>query len=358
MLSYVCFFIFIFLWSCGGPSLLQFPEDNRESPDEGNPFISSIEITGLEMNLVSPLILEVGSEAWLSLTVVLSTGGRVKNVTSEFNTVADHLDTPVLWFSNNNDIVSVNDSGKIEALQEGLTNVKASLWTYAENIDVIVTTPSDSTALDVDPDVEEDEDEEEEVADYFLSSNDDLDITYGVNAGFASHLFPGIIYGVPRTGGTHVVSFGGGGSLWIELNNYIIVDGPGVDFTIFENAIHSDLYGIFAERAQVSVSEDGVDFVSFPCDVFDPDEIYEGCAGVTPVNALQNPLNPEVSGGDSFDLSDIGVRVAKYILIEDLNTCLPGDPTYLTAEGEILCGAPGQQGFDLDAMAIINGRNE
>lgn len=144
----------------------------------------------------------------------------------------------------------------------------------------------------------------------------------------------------------------------VVLNNYVVVDGPGVDFTVFENAIQSDMYGNFAERAQVYVSADDDDYFFFPCDDDDPDEIYSGCAGVTPVNAAENPLDPEVSGGDSFDLEDVGLAQAKYILIVDMDTCSPDDPTYYDLNGDALCGISGEQGFDLDAMAIINGVNE
>ena len=191
-----------------------------------------------------------------------------------------------------------------------------------------------------------------------MSANDTLTIDFGTNSGFGAHLYPGIIYGPPRTGGTHVVTFGGGGSLVIELNGFIVVNGAGPDFTIFENAVVSNLWGNFFERAEVSASDDGVNFIPFPCDAFDPEEINEGCAGVTPVNATNNPLDPAVSGGDSYDLADVGLTEAKFIRIEDLDTCRPGDPTWLDAEGSFLCSIAGQQGFDLDAISIVNGVNE
>ena len=192
----------------------------------------------------------------------------------------------------------------------------------------------------------------------FVGSDDVATITYGINSGYGANLFPNIIYGPPRINGTNVVSLGGGGKILIGFRGYRPVDGPGPDFTIFENPIFdSSYYGLFAERAQVSVSQDGVHFYTYPCNAFDSRHIYAGCSGTHVVNATANPLDPNVSGGDSYDLEETGFGSVRFIKIQDRNTCVPGDPTYMASatDGSPLCTTSGEQGFDLDAISIING---
>lgn len=201
--------------------------------------------------------------------------------------------------------------------------------------------------------------EPNDFTDRFLGPDDEAKITYGTNGGFGSHLFPQIVYGMPWTGGKDVVALGGGGSLLIKLNGFLVADGEGVDFTIFENPAHSKkLNAVFAERAKVSVSQDGEKFYEYPCDVDNAADFYPGCAGVGEVFALQDPSDPTVSGGDHYDLAEMGLPWIQYIRIEDLDTCQPGDPTYETQQFKTLCKGPGIQGFDLDAMAIVNGVKE
>lgn len=181
-------------------------------------------------------------------------------------------------------------------------------------------------------------------------------IHFGENGGYASHLCPEIIMNQPF-GPTHVVSLGQGGYITLEFHGYYPVDGEGPDLTIFENPLLSSTHNLFAERAEVSVSQDGHKYFSFECDVFDPDFIYEGCAGVNLVNMNADWLNPSISGGDTFDLADLDLSYIRFIRIKDLNTCMPGDPTYST-DGSELCEAQGKEGFDLDALVILNGHRE
>jgi hypothetical protein len=55
-----------------------------------------------------------------------------------------------------------------------------------------------------------------------------------------------------------------------------------------------------------------------------------------------DPRDPSVSGGDSFDLHDLGMKTARFVRIRDSGLGL----------GPI---GPGTRGFDLDAIAIIHG---
>lgn len=281
----------------------------------------------------------VGEEKTLTADAVFNTG-TVTGISRTFVTPGGTL-AALSWEVDDSSLLQI-DSGTADLLSYGATTLTATFQEVSDQTEIFVKMASE---------------EPDDSADYFLSSNDNLSISYGTNAGYGDHLFPTIVHGMPQTGGTHVVSFGGGGSLLVELVDYVVVDGPGFDFTLFENPVTLEGYNLFAERASVSVSEDGSSFYSFSCDVDDEDEIYEGCAGVNPVNATENPLDPEVSGGDSFDLAGLSVSTVVFILIEDLDTCSPDDPTYYAADGSLLCSVSGTQGFDLDAVAILNGIN-
>ena len=119
--------------------------------------------------------------------------------------------------------------------------------------------------------------------------------------------FPEALYGPPHAGNpASVVSLGNGGYVVVEFAGNAIIDGPDVDFTVFENP-----FGNFRELATVAVSEDGLTWHEFPCTA-GPGAIDFGyCAGVNPVLSRPgngvNPLESELSGGDTYDLRDIGV---------------------------------------------------
>jgi len=139
-----------------------------------------------------------------------------------------------------------------------------------------------------------------------------------------------------------VVSLGNGGQVTVEFGGSKIVDGPGPDFIVFENAFFAagDSSQPFAELATVEVSEDGQTWVAFPCVASGAP--YGSCAGWHPVyaNADENeidPLDPSVAGGDAFDLAEIGVGSARFVRITDRSD---------------LTGMNGV--FDLDAVAVVN----
>jgi hypothetical protein len=178
---------------------------------------------------------------------------------------------------------------------------------------------------------------------YFIGAIVSFDA--GPGAGFGAGKLPDVIEGPPEGGGMSqgsldVLSLGTRGVIVVEMAEEI-VDGPGPDLTIFENAF---LFGdgkLYSEPAAVAVSEDGVDFTEFPCD---PDAgAVATCAGVhavfsAPGNGI-SPLDPSVSGGDPLDLAAIGVPRARYVRIRDLGM------------GSRLGPAAG---FDLDAIANLH----
>lgn len=176
------------------------------------------------------------------------------------------------------------------------------------------------------------------------------DFQAGEFSGFGAGGFPDIVLGAPLgagliSGSFDVLSLGLGGEITF-FKEAGIYNGPGADFIVFENAffIGANPANPFVDLAQVSVSQDGENFVSFFCDQDNLAELYPGCAGVMPVlaNAETNdidPTDPMAAGGDAFDLSDLAnpPTCIHYIRIQDL--------------GEIGGGVNG--GADIDAVVAI-----
>lgn len=171
--------------------------------------------------------------------------------------------------------------------------------------------------------------------------------TPGEDAGFGEAEMPDIIYDEPlgngdTAGSLDVLSLGRFGSIVVGFGGNTITDLAGPDFTVFENAFFAagDPNNVFAELGEISVSMDGENWSTFPCnkDAKPP----TGCAGYAPVFANRDlgisAFDPMVSGGDLFDLADIGVTEARFVRIRDV-------------EGK--GGAP-SAGFDLDAVGIVN----
>jgi len=189
---------------------------------------------------------------------------------------------------------------------------------------------------------------------------------------------PGIVIGppgdsFPNTGSVSTVSLGRGGSILVSFTDNLIVDEPGPDFIVFENAFFKSFtptdpnqaYTVFAEPASVAVSDDGVTFHTFP---YDPTalalvgqdatpstalESLRGLAGITPTFTgdytvaddpgawdASGPGGVSGAGGDAFDLADLGLSSARYVLITDL-----GLATGFAGPAE---------GFDLDSVVALH----
>lgn len=171
----------------------------------------------------------------------------------------------------------------------------------------------------------------------------------GRGAGFGGDKMPNIVLGPPKGGGalrgsTDVVSLGRDGSIVLDLGTCPVVDGPGTDFIVFENAflIGGNLQSPYSELGIVGVSEDGVNFTEFSC--ADAAYPYTGCGGWHPVYSHPDngisPFDVDNAGGDAFDLADIGLAEVRFIRIRDRG-------------GQGMGGA--SAGFDLDAVAVVNG---
>jgi hypothetical protein len=197
----------------------------------------------------------------------------------------------------------------------------------------------------------------------------------GPGAGYGQPELPDVVTGGPRglglfQGALDVLSLGAGGSIVLELADNVILDGPGVDFTVFENpfltAVSGIVAGTFAEPGRVSVSQDGVVWHVFAACATAPLEppLFQGCAGVfpglsdvddpeaphpgipteTPISELigvpvATLVPPEGSGGDSFDLAGVGLTWARFVRVEDVGPAL---------------GQAGTVGFDLDSVTAVH----
>ena len=127
------------------------------------------------------------------------------------------------------------------------------------------------------------------------------------------------------------------------------------------------------DPAVVSVSQDGLTWRTFPTDfspryrpggaslnLRHPYCYRAGFAGINPVLSCGNypdPTAPEVSGGDSFDLADVGLEWIRYVAVQST-----GHRWLRDAQGDLIhhiedTGAASRSsptaGFDLDAVTAI-----
>ena len=208
---------------------------------------------------------------------------------------------------------------------------------------------------------------------------------------------PGIVLGAPRGtglawGSTDVVSLGAatcndagasapyGGSITLEFVDNLVWDGPGADFTVFENVFYvCNAAGVpdpetrFMEPALVSVSQDGINWRQFKTDFsprYDPATgklnlrhpycYNSGFAGVNPIMSngyTPDPTDPAVSGGDSFDISELGFKWIRYVRIQSTGnrwlTDSNGNLIHHTEEQDAANRNSTKSGFDLDAVSAI-----
>lgn len=364
-----CFITFLFSCQYEAAERVDSDPDTVPEGDPGSSDDVSLGIASLAFTRTSPLVLKVDEELSLSLVAVLS-DGRVANYVTRTLAV-DDLSGDVHWFMQSSDKLSLSQDGVVRAEKAGQTRVLATVLGHTASIEVLIEeskAPASTDAETDSPPQEEEEDgleeddleeddlvheEEKPIEDLppdeeiattsYLGDDDIMAFVPGENAGYNEYLYPQVLYGMPTTSGMDVLAFGAGGSLLIELHGDLVVDAPGPDFAIFGNPI-----AWFAERAQVSVGMAADELVAFPCDAFDEDGDgeYDGCAG----------LASAYEGGDPFDLADLGISEARFIFIEDMDTCRPGDVTYTGSAP--LCAAIGKEGFDLDAIAIVHGLPE
>ncbi len=171
----------------------------------------------------------------------------------------------------------------------------------------------------------------------------------GSGAGYGQDDLPGVILGPPSgsasgMGALHVLSLGVGGEVILGFDGRILEDGAGPDLVVFENPfwIGGDQTNPFAELGEVAVSMDGETWTAWTCDTVGAGQgRWPDCAGWSPTLAYDSfalvPIDAAQTGGDVFDLADIGLTEARYVRIRDLATE----------------GAGPSAGFDLDAVGML-----
>lgn len=113
-------------------------------------------------------------------------------------------------------------------------------------------------------------------------------------------------------GSTDVLSLGFDDALVLGWRDRVVLDGPGVDFVVFENPFrHAG--GVFFDPIVVELSADGETWITWPHRLLDGADpvsdpaAWQGFAGLTPVwlHVEANPLDPfdPAAGGDGFDLA-------------------------------------------------------
>jgi hypothetical protein len=176
----------------------------------------------------------------------------------------------------------------------------------------------------------------------------------GDGSGWGQEHLPDVVLGPPEgaTSGSpaakrdEVLSLGAGGEVVLGFDRPI-TDGPGADFVVFENPfwVRGDPTDVWAELGEVSVSQDGQTWHTFVC-AAEPTEPgqWPGCAGWTPTKSYAAdeaiPLDPETTGGDGFDLADVGIESARFVRVRDML-----ESTNSTVDNV---------GFDLDAVGVVH----
>jgi len=173
------------------------------------------------------------------------------------------------------------------------------------------------------------------------------------DASFGHDLLPGVLLGPPQgagaLGGSDVVSLGCGGEITLYFAGDGIVDGPGDDLIIFENPFALG-DGTFVEPARVLVSDDGIAWREFPCDL--DAHPPRGCAGIELVHAEgdgpgspDDPRDLRSAGGDAFDLAQVELDRARWVRLIDVGEAYYGDRLWCAGEAG---------GFDLDAIVALH----
>ncbi|MBI2066735.1 MAG: Ig-like domain-containing protein [Deltaproteobacteria bacterium] len=275
----------------------------------------------------------------------------------------------VIWKSDDETIATVDTKGLVTARGTGATFIRATSGNKSGSTYLVIReTPSAASATEsttagtpttAEPREFVDCDPLPRTADPYA----DRVVSFSPGRGFSENQDLDRALGPPKgegccQGGHDVVNLGRG-EIILELTDYEICNGDGPDLIVFENPFFVEgpnrqpTTRSFAEPARVALSQDGENFYEFPCDVSDWPFYpccdtgvleYHGCAGILPVfaNPDENeidPTDPTVAGGDSFDLDEIGLNSARYIRIRDA-----GLQAILV------------NGFDLDAVAVVNGR--
>ena len=169
-----------------------------------------------------------------------------------------------------------------------------------------------------------------------------------------------------------IVSLGDGGKATLTFAKPI-TNGPGFDFSIFENGFVSNFSGLaFLELAFVEVSSDGINFFRFPSHNEYPADFIEnstepGGPGFASMDAryLNNFAGKYTANfGTPFDISDLAdhplldkTKITHVKIIDVIGTNIEGFRTYDSFGNIAIDPFPTpfiSSGFDLDAVGVMN----
>lgn len=159
---------------------------------------------------------------------------------------------------------------------------------------------------------------------------------------------------------SRVVSLGDGGRFTYKISPPLI-DHPGFDFAIFENALNDS----FLELATVEVSSDGILYYAFPSVSLTDTLLQTGSFGYTQPTQIHHLAGKYKAGfGTPFDLSELsqisGLNTQRitHIRITDVVGCVNCPQTAkdknLTPINDPWPTPFPSSGFDLDALGIMD----
>lgn len=177
------------------------------------------------------------------------------------------------------------------------------------------------------------------------------------DSGFAEVGSNASVIGAARQNG--VLSLGDGGWALLKFNPPII-NGPGFDFAVFENAFTDT----FLELAHVEVSEDGFRFFRFPSVSLTQNTVQTATFGPTSPDSIHNLAGKyRVPYGTPFDLDDFidtpnfPSQIYFVKIIDVIGTIQPNKANRDSRGNIINDPWPTpfiSSGFDLDAVGVIN----
>jgi hypothetical protein len=168
---------------------------------------------------------------------------------------------------------------------------------------------------------------------------------------------------VPGEGATTVVSLGDGGSATLTFASPI-VNGPGADFAVFENAFLAGS-NVFAEFGFVEVSANGTDFFRFDAVSLTQTATQVSSFGtIDPTNVYNLAGKHVTSFGTPFDLQELlgrspllNVNAVTAVRVVDVIGTIGTGGTFDSLGNKVNDPYPtafASGGFDLDAVGVIN----
>ena len=156
----------------------------------------------------------------------------------------------------------------------------------------------------------------------------------------------------------NVLSLGDSGVVTLRFDEPI-QNNTGYDFAVFENGFQVGL-SYYLELAHVEVSENGTNFVRFPSESLIDTGFQTDNFGYTDPTKLRNLAGKhQAPYGTLFDLEEVGLEQVNYIRLVDVVGSVNDSFGTRDSKGRLINDpwpTPfASSGFDLDAVAVVNG---